>query len=107
MGDTALEAEILGLFARQSRLYFGQLEKAATAKEWHAAAHTLKGCARSVGAFHIADLAAEAEKIAEAGFETEFETEFQDEKPDLLGKMRQELRQAIDYIDSLLDNRAV
>ncbi len=34
-------------------------------KSWHELTHTLKGAARGVGAFGLADVAAEAEKISD------------------------------------------
>jgi len=98
MGDTALEEEILGLFERQSQLYIGQLEKSASAKEWFAAAHTIKGSAKSVGAFHVAKLAEEAEKLGDEASAAE--------KTVLLQKMRTELDSVSSYIQGLLGSRA-
>jgi len=98
LGDSALEAEILGMFAHQSQVYFGQLEKASTVKEWHAAAHTLKGSAKTVGACHIADLAESAEKISDV--------DSTDAKAVILQKMRSELDKVVEYIQSLLGEKA-
>lgn len=98
MGDTELEAEILGMFAKQSQVYFGQLEKAASAKEWQMAAHTLKGSARSVGACHVAGLAKEAEKLPDDAAS--------DDRQAFLAKMRDELDQVQNYIDNLLHEKA-
>lgn len=56
MGDRALEAEVLALFARQSATVAGRLVVAGTA-ERSVLAHSLKGSARSIGAFRVADLA--------------------------------------------------
>jgi len=98
LGDTELEKEILGLFEGQSLVYLGQLEKAASFKEWHAAAHTIKGAAKSVGAHHVAALAEVAENMADdAGT---------DEKAALVQKMRAELDQVAEYIQGLLGSRA-
>ncbi len=60
MGDRALEQEILCLFVhrtKQARRHFAQ----ADAKECQRLAHRLKGTARRVGAFAIADCAEELE----------------------------------------------
>lgn len=62
MGDRALELEVLQLFAQQAVETVSSLRSAADAKAWHIAAHTLKGSARYIGAFPLADAAEEAEK---------------------------------------------
>ena len=67
-GDRGLNREILKLFEDQCATMLAQLEALATdngvgSKSWHHLAHTLKGAARGVGAFGLADVAAEAEKI--------------------------------------------
>lgn len=61
MGDRALETEILGMFAKQmsgARSAIGN----ANADERKRLAHTIKGTARSVGAFHVADVAERIER---------------------------------------------
>lgn len=63
MGDRALEAEILALFADQLPITIGALKNAPSAKEWGIAAHTLKGSARAVGAWSLARIAETAEKL--------------------------------------------
>ena len=68
-GDRALNEEILLLFAQQCSATVARLEQLARedgggGKSWHEAAHTLKGAARGVGAFALADIAAEAETVA-------------------------------------------
>jgi HPt (histidine-containing phosphotransfer) domain-containing protein len=63
-GSRALNEEILRLFETQCREILARLEaliKTADAKSWREAAHSLKGAARGVGAFALADAAAEAE----------------------------------------------
>ena len=67
-GDRGLNAEILKLFEDQCTATLAQLEELAKdegagGKTWHQLTHTLKGAARGVGAFGLADIAAEAEKI--------------------------------------------
>jgi len=60
-GDRGLEAELLGLFRSQAGVYITRLEAAANAKDWRDAAHSLKGSARGLGAWGLADLAEEVE----------------------------------------------
>jgi HPt (histidine-containing phosphotransfer) domain-containing protein len=64
LGSPTLEREILGLFLAQLPLSIEQLRFAATDREWHIAAHTIKGSARSVGAREVARLALEAEQTS-------------------------------------------
>lgn len=56
LGDRTLEAEVLGLFARQASGVAARIAAAAP-KERVVMAHTLKGSARSIGAFRVAELA--------------------------------------------------
>ena len=63
-GSKALNEEILRLFEGQCRELLAKMESFAgttDAKSWRDIAHTLKGAARGVGAFALADAAAEAE----------------------------------------------
>lgn len=62
MGDRALENEILGMFAAQLPQYAKLIETSVDREEMFRAAHTLKGAARSVGAFQLAELSAEIEQ---------------------------------------------
>lgn len=63
MGDTMLEREILTLFVVQSQVYLLRLQAAETADEWRRAAHTIKGSARGIGAWKLADVAEAAEHL--------------------------------------------
>jgi HPt (histidine-containing phosphotransfer) domain-containing protein len=58
-GDRALQREVLGLFEAQAAKLL-QTIRTASGKEQSEAAHALKGAARGIGAFRVAD---EAEKI--------------------------------------------
>ena len=67
-GDRGLNQEILKLFEDQCAATLSQLEALAKddgagSKSWRELTHTLKGAARGVGAFGLADVAVEAEKI--------------------------------------------
>jgi HPt (histidine-containing phosphotransfer) domain-containing protein len=61
MGDRALEQEVLALFIQQAVLVKEQIAAAGT-EERLRLAHSLKGAARGVGAFALADCASEIEK---------------------------------------------
>lgn len=65
-GDEQTNAEILSLFANQSTEILARLEaafKIGDVKDWREAAHSLKGGARGIGAFHLADSAANVEAV--------------------------------------------
>jgi len=67
-GDRGLNQEILKLFEEQCASTLAQLEalakdEGAGSKSWRDLTHTLKGAARGVGAFGLADVAAEAETV--------------------------------------------
>ena len=59
LGNPSLAREVLGLFAEQATRVLGQL--ATVPPEAGALAHTLKGSARAIGAFAVADAAAALE----------------------------------------------
>lgn len=68
-GDQAINAEVLSLFEGQCFGLVDQLDAmigADNAKAWHQAAHTLKGAARGIGAFALADAAQVAEAAGPA-----------------------------------------
>ena len=60
-GDLALMEEVLGLFREQVAMWVRLLDPAAEAEAWRDAAHTLKGSARGIGAFALADACEAAE----------------------------------------------
>lgn len=91
MGNRALEIEVLQLFAGQAPETMASLVSARDAKAWHAAAHTLKGSARAVGAFAVADAAETAEK---AGHDAAA-------RADLLARIETLLAEARGYIAAL------
>jgi HPt (histidine-containing phosphotransfer) domain-containing protein len=65
-GVRTINEEILGLFESHCREMVQRLEEIAAdpgaAKTWRETTHTLKGAARGIGAFPLADAVAEAEK---------------------------------------------
>jgi len=65
MGDEALEREVLGLFIGQLPETLDMLRRCGDGKTWLRAAHTIKGSARAVGAWKLAETAERAEHNAE------------------------------------------
>ena len=62
-GSVAFEREVVGLFAGELPRTFAALERATTPRDWHMAAHTLKGSALGIGAFKLAAAARVAESL--------------------------------------------
>jgi HPt (histidine-containing phosphotransfer) domain-containing protein len=67
LGDAGLELEVLTMFSTQSARLVRTL--AAMPADASALAHTLKGSARAIGAFAVADAAARLEIIIARGFD--------------------------------------
>ncbi len=61
-GDLGVMREVLALFVTHSEQVIGELEAADDPKTWKQWTHTLKGSARGVGAFAVAEAAADAER---------------------------------------------
>lgn len=66
MGDREIEREVLGLFVQQALSVRDEIATA-DAKRRLFLAHGLKGSARGIGAFAVADCAAEIERDPEDG----------------------------------------
>lgn len=88
LGNRELEQEILRLFCRQSEMLMVKMENAESSEELFAYAHTMKGSARGIGAWDVANLA----EIVEAGGSD------QD-----IGELNQAVRGTVRFIGSLLD----
>ncbi len=65
LGDAALEREVLTMFSTQASRLARTL--AAMPPDAPALAHTLKGSARAIGAFAVADAAAQFETLIKSG----------------------------------------
>ena len=63
LGEKSLEAEVLALFDRQADMLLGRMERAAPAAA-AAFAHTIKGSARGIGAWRVAEAAEAVERAA-------------------------------------------
>lgn len=68
MGDSALEAEVLGMFVTQSQVYLKMMH-CSDIETRIRAAHSLKGAARGIGAFTLAELASELEEVRHEGYD--------------------------------------
>ena len=86
MGDRALEGEILGMFARQMSSARSAMANA-NLDERKRLAHTIKGTARSVGAFDVADV---AERIERAPLNAS-----------LINDLGSEIARALDFINAI------
>lgn len=64
LGDPDLEREVLLLFVVQARAYLSRLKEAGNERTWRETAHTIKGAARGIGAWHVADQAEFAERLS-------------------------------------------
>src|SRR5262245_55052645 len=67
LGDRSLECEVLALFDRQAEMLLPRIRAGAPAVV-AAAAHTLKGSARGIGAWRVASTAEAVEAAAPAAF---------------------------------------
>ena len=95
LGDRELEREVLELFTAQVSDYMGWLRDACGTKDWHEAAHTIKGSAGAVGAWRVAKMAQVAETLKD------------DPSPERRAEAVSALQDAIDeagcYIKSLFE----
>ena len=67
MGNRELERELLRLFRTQLRAQVTGVAQARDPQDWRFATHTLKGVARSIGAWAIADTAEKLEQLGHDG----------------------------------------
>ncbi|MEL6323553.1 MAG: Hpt domain-containing protein [Pseudomonadota bacterium] len=61
--DVSLAIEVIDIFRQQTELWGRLLDASKPQNEWADAAHSLKGSALSVGAQHLAEVCAQAEKL--------------------------------------------
>lgn len=93
LGDRSLECELLGLFRCQAGVYVERLEGCSSPKEWRDAAHSLKGSARGIGAWAVADHAEAAEQLTDPSEEG---------CADALIMLRNTVDETVAHIDALL-----
>jgi HPt (histidine-containing phosphotransfer) domain-containing protein len=90
LGDASLEQEVLAMFSAQSVGLIRSL--AALPADAGALAHTLKGSARAIGAFRVADAAESVEALIRNG----------DDPSEALAELKDAVAQARTAIDALL-----
>jgi HPt (histidine-containing phosphotransfer) domain-containing protein len=90
LGNLALEHEVLGLFSEQASRILDAL--AARPADENALVHTLKGSARAIGAFDVADHAAALEAVLRTG----------EEPAEALGRLREAVAEARVAIEAIL-----
>lgn len=95
LGNRSHEQEVLELFRTQSGRYLKRLEAAGNDPAWRDAAGTIKGSAHCIGAWRVADIAAEAETLDGTALTAS--------RDRLLEALRQEIDAANDFIRALLD----
>jgi len=61
MGDTSLESEVLEIFLSQCQNYLDEFKAAENFESRRRVAHRIKGTARGLGAWELAEVAEEAE----------------------------------------------
>jgi HPt (histidine-containing phosphotransfer) domain-containing protein len=90
LGDAGLEREVLAMFSAQAASLIGAL--AMLPPEAGALAHTLKGSARAIGAFAVADAAADLEAAIQNG----------DDPSDALAQLNEAIALARTAVDAIL-----
>lgn len=91
--DPALQAELAALFKAQAKLWERLLVVDAPAPTWRDAAHTLKGSARGLGLWRLAEACSGVEAAARSGLR---------EGPKVhraLARARKELRAALEALE--------
>jgi HPt (histidine-containing phosphotransfer) domain-containing protein len=63
-GDAVVIGEVLDLFREQSAMWTRLLDPSGKADGWRDGAHTLKGAALGIGAFHLAKICDQAEQAS-------------------------------------------
>ena len=100
LGERELEREVLELFCTQSFVYLERLKESSSDKDWKDLTHSLKGSARAVGAWRVADAAERAERAEPLAGDT-----LAPSRAARIGEIDASLREADAYIRSLLKDR--
>lgn len=99
LGDRALEREVLSLFRTQSSQCLEKLQAfddTASAETWQMTVHTIKGSARGIGAWTVAECAEEAERIGTAAVGRDARA--------LIALLESEIERTNAYIGALLED---
>jgi HPt (histidine-containing phosphotransfer) domain-containing protein len=100
LGERDLEREVLELFCTQSFVYLERLKQSSSDKDWKDLTHSLKGSARAVGAWRVAEAAERAERAELLAGDT-----LAPSRAARIGEIDASLREADAYIRSLLNDR--
>ena len=100
LGARELEREVLELFCTQSSLYLERLKASSSDKDWKELTHSLKGSARAVGAWRVAEAAERAERAEPLAADA-----LAPSRAARIGEIDSSLREADAYIRSLLKDR--
>jgi HPt (histidine-containing phosphotransfer) domain-containing protein len=92
LGDASLEREVLAMFSGQAVGLIDRLATEAKSSETVALAHTLKGSARAIGAFGVADAAEGLEAAIRHG----------DDPVQALARLKDAVAEARTAIDAIL-----
>jgi HPt (histidine-containing phosphotransfer) domain-containing protein len=92
LGDAGLEREVLAMFSGQAVGLIDRLATEARSSETLALAHTLKGSARAIGAFRVADAAEGLEAAIRHG----------DDPAEALARLKEAVAEARAAIDVIL-----
>ncbi|MFM8751472.1 Hpt domain-containing protein [Rhabdaerophilum sp.] len=93
LGDRALEREVLSLFKVQTKVIIAQLHEIGDEKMRYDLAHTLKGSARAVGAWKVAEAAEACERAS-----ADKAAQWQEALADLAGRIETALAAIEDFI---------
>jgi len=97
LGERDLEREVLELFCTQSFVYLERLKASSSDKDWKDLTHSLKGSARAVGAWRVANAAERAERAEPLAGDA-----LAPSRAARIGEIDASLREADAYIRSLL-----
>ena len=98
-GDFAVEQEVLNLFVHQVEMWLRMLEDSGDEGSWRDAAHSLKGSARGIGAWTVAELCDRAEALADDATTAE--------RSIVLGDIKNAISHVIAAIDEHLSEKSV
>jgi len=101
LNDKVLEHEVLGLFAMDAPRYLAKMVTARGRKDWIEAAHTLKGSARAVGAWSVAEYAEAAEALQLTARSEPTELAGSRGMVEALDKLGRAVRATVAYIEQL------
>jgi HPt (histidine-containing phosphotransfer) domain-containing protein len=104
LGDRSLEREVLGLFAGEAPRYLSLLLATTSRKSWIEAAHTLKGSARAVGAWAVAECAQAVETLEISARGELAEKRMNRTMEQALDRLVDSVRKTLAYIENLDNN---